>query len=247
MHYFLDGYNLLFRSIDDDKELQQQREELLKDLTEKLELLSLDVSIVFDAAYSPGGVSRTRTRHVEVIYTAAGESADSYIVEELAHCTQAHQETVITSDKKLAWQARRCGAKTIDIETFVTWLDSRYRNKIRKQRKKKEVVDTPTRAITRVPTAPVQAEPPPKQTPEGCFDYYAQAFEKRFQELPPETPKHRSQETSTKKTSGKKKAERPSKEHEPSGQSEEERYLRLFTERYEKSEKPAPPQDPSTS
>lgn len=240
MHYFLDGYNLLFRSIDDDKELQQQREALLRELTEKLELLSLDITIVFDAAYSPGDVSRIRSRHVEVVYTAAGETADNYILDELREIPQAHQETVITSDKGLAWHARRCGAKTIDIETFITWLDSRYRNKIRKAHKKKETLETPARTTTRVPALPLQKPPPPKKTPEGCFEYYEQIFEKRFQELPSEKPKRKAPTPTAQET--KKKKEAP-KEAEPSGQSEEERYLRLFSERYEKLKKPTKNQD----
>lgn len=231
MHYFVDGYNLLFRTLDAEDELKGQRDALLRELTAKCELLKLDVTIVFDAAFQPGGVTRSRSTHVEVIYTALGETADTHIINELKAMPKVKNETVVTSDKRLAWEARRYDSLTVEVSTFLVWLESRYRNKMRKLHKKpKESVVTKIVA-TRV--APVKkSEPPPqRQTPEGCLDYYLYTFEQHLQQLEIEQPPPvRKSPTKTHLTPDHLP---PAAKAETPGLSEEERWLRLFMRRLE--------------
>ena len=55
MHYLIDGYNLLFRLLHDEKDLQSEREAIIYDLNKKISLIHLNASIVFDAAFQVGG------------------------------------------------------------------------------------------------------------------------------------------------------------------------------------------------
>ena len=55
MHYFIDGYNLLFRLLHGSEDLQSEREAIIYELNKKISLIKLDVAIVFDAAYQIGG------------------------------------------------------------------------------------------------------------------------------------------------------------------------------------------------
>ena len=59
MHYFIDGYNLLFRIVHAGDDLKTQRDELIQDLIHKVNLLQLDVTLVFDSQYQNDEGSRT--------------------------------------------------------------------------------------------------------------------------------------------------------------------------------------------
>ena len=54
--------------------------------------------------------SRTRSHYdeLEILFTAEGETADEYIIDEIKNHPHPQQETVVTSDKKLAWHVRHC-------------------------------------------------------------------------------------------------------------------------------------------
>jgi len=141
MHYFIDGYNLLFRVIKALKEenLQQQREHLIEDLSQKIALLKIDATFVFDSTYHPGLRQKTFCEGVEILFTDEGETADECIIDELKRRPHPRAETVITSDKKLAWQARLCGAHTETIEQFLSTLNQRYRKRVHAPKEAPEV------------------------------------------------------------------------------------------------------------
>ncbi len=230
MHYFVDGYNLLFRSMEADDELQKQRERLIQELTRRFETLHLDVTLVFDAAYTPSHTKRTRTPFVEIVYTAAGESADHYIIQELQAMPKVKQETVVTNDKRLAWQARRLDATTLSVTTFLAWLESRYRNKMRGLHKKTKTLPLNDKTPTvRVPPAKREALPSKQSSPEACLDYYQTIFEKSYAETVEEAAKKSPTKppASAKKTEKRKK---PPRCEEPAPMSEEERWLKIFTQ-----------------
>lgn len=201
MHYFIDGYNLLFRLLGDGDLLRDQRDWIIWDLSEKLQFLDLDITIVFDATYCHGNSNRSHYKNLEIIYTSSDETADEYIITELSNIENPRQETVVTSDKKLAWLARRLNAKTESIEQFNRWLNQRYKNKRKGVKKEK-------------PTKETKLQEDMLPILEGSQDknvnLYLKAFEKRYGELEKET-------TSQKK-------------NEPS-ESEVERWLRIFEER----------------
>jgi uncharacterized protein len=130
MHYYVDGYNLLFHLKETDLQLKASREELIDDLCEKLSLVKIQVSIVFDASYQEGINSRGHKENLEIQYTDEGETADEFIIAELkVHLRK--EQTVVTSDKKLAWLARCQGAKTTSVQQFIQWLNKAYDNKLR--------------------------------------------------------------------------------------------------------------------
>lgn len=130
MHYYVDGYNLLFHLKEAHQQLKSSRQELIDDLCKKLSIIKIDVSIVFDSSYQVGINSRGHKDALEIQYTNEGETADEFILNELkVHSRKA--ETVVTSDKKLAWLARGQGARTISVAEFIQWLNKAYKNKLR--------------------------------------------------------------------------------------------------------------------
>ena len=52
MHYYIDGYNLLFRTLQGTRELRTQREALVIDLDLKAGLLGLDITVVLTPSIS---------------------------------------------------------------------------------------------------------------------------------------------------------------------------------------------------
>lgn len=235
MHYFIDGYNLLFRLLHDGEDLQSQREAIIHNLNQKISLLKLEVSIVFDAAFQIGERTRSHYDALEILFTAEGETADEYIIDEIKNNPHPQQETVVTSDKKLAWRIRNRSAHTQSVEEFVLWLNRAYKNKIRQLKKGKQKPATP------VPPRPPPASrslTPPKDAPlEAYTEYYSQLFESEWQEIlkkeearkqappaspqkrPPRKPKPRNDPFATPQTPEEKAA------------TEMERWLKLFEKR----------------
>ncbi|MFQ5444883.1 MAG: NYN domain-containing protein, partial [Nitrospinales bacterium] len=175
MHYLVDGYNLMFRVLHAGDDLQAQREEIILDLNEKIQVLHLDVLIVFDAQYQYGRGSRSHLNYLEICFTDKGETADDFIIHKLKSTENPKQITVVTSDNKLGWRARRCLAKTETVEIFLTWLNKRYQNRIRQREKRQKATKTrsprgkkPSRKL------PIKRGPPPSpgKSAEESFDYY---------------------------------------------------------------------------
>lgn len=210
MHYFIDGYNLLFRIVrnQEGESLQAQREKIIDDLGKKIEALNIDATIVFDAYYQPGLLERRFFHSMEVIFTNEHETADDCILSELKRRPNLKTETVVTSDKRLAWGCRLKGAKTQSVEEFITLLNQRYRKKL-----------APTKQ--REPLA--LGTPPPQQVvesvPQDLEAYYLAAFEAAVEE-----------DKSKKKD--KLMKERPKKEvvekKEDTYKSDFERWLKMF-------------------
>lgn len=175
MHYFIDGYNLLFRRLRAGGELQIQREFIIRELDECASFLELDITIVFDSQHQYGLGTRTHYHHIEICFTDEGETADDYILKALKRVAKSQQETVITSDKRLAWQVRRRLAKTESVEQFLKWVIKRSQNKTR--RLKQEAAPP----ISQPPT------PQPKVTKsipayESDMDRWQRIFEERLRE-----------------------------------------------------------------
>ena len=181
MHYYIDGYNLLFRQLYSAKTLQEQRNALIQDLVTKISLLELNATLVFDSSYQSGDSTRSHKQLLEIIYTAEKESADDYILNCLKAKSDRRQETVITSDQRLAWRARRLNAKTEPIEEFIGWLNQRCKNKLKAEKKGKTV-----QIKKSVPVSPktVKKEIHPGKTAEESHDYYLSIFEKFMEEEP---------------------------------------------------------------
>ncbi len=117
MHYFIDGYNLLFRLPQQKLSFEKSREEVINSLLG----VKLSLTVVFDG----GGGDRSERTHkgpLEIVYTAKGQSADSYILEELSWIKKPGDHTVITSDKPLGLQCRQLGASVKSVPDFLEAL-----------------------------------------------------------------------------------------------------------------------------
>ncbi len=173
MHYFIDGYNLLFRLVKaGEKSLQLQREKIIEDLGRKINVLNLDATIVFDSYYQQGLRSKNYILNFEILFTDEGETADECILDELRRVPFPKQQVVVTSDKKLAWQARLKGAQTQTVETFFSFLQQKWRKKIFPEVKGKKR------------TKPLVDLPPTPATTESTEEYYLNIFEAALAEDP---------------------------------------------------------------
>lgn len=211
MHYYIDGYNLLFRKVKAGENLSTQRQALITELNYKASLLGLDVTLVFDAQYQPDDETRSHFNALEIRFSAKGETADQLILNELKRCKNPAQNTVVTSDKKLAWYARCRLAKTESIEDFMSSLNRRCRNK-----------RTPAKKEALLPPVVLKEEPTLSSPSAGTDDYYLKIFEKMAEGLPP--PKVKKPSTKPRKS--------PFLPQDPKKPEEDDmaRWLRLFTQ-----------------
>jgi uncharacterized protein len=221
MHYYIDGYNLLFRILRAGDEVRKQREEITFELEKKIALLELDATLVFDSHYQEGESEKSHYKSLEIIFTAKDETADDFILHELKHSKTPSLHTVVTSDKKLASLCRLRLAETQSVEEFLTWIDKRYKNKLRQNRQQAK----PTLPIA-VPKETKKPEPVPKDSAEGCFDFYLETFSKTYESL--EQPPPPKQESPKPKKTIKKP---PIKEKDHL--SDHDRWLKAFEERIE--------------
>lgn len=185
MHYYIDGYNLLFYIKGFEGDLATARQELIEELNTKAKALDLHITLVFDSHYQPGESSRSHYAHLEILFSAHGETADDLILEDIKLERHPVKKTVVTSDKKLAWYARRCAAKTETVAHFLEWLEKRYKNKLRHQGKQA----APPAPIKKVESIRKPKNPSPLAKPEECADFYLEQFQKRFETVEQFTPK----------------------------------------------------------
>lgn len=179
MHYYIDGYNMLFRMRSQRKALQHQRQSIVYELNQKIDVIKLDVAIIFDATYQEGEHSRYHFDKLEIHFTEKGQTADEYILNELRTCFHPQKETVVTSDKLLARLSRQEFAQTQSVEDFVSWLNRSYKNKIHRNK-----LLTPESSLlkscltTALPTV-CSNEKPLK----GSYNYYLHFFEAEHAEI----------------------------------------------------------------
>lgn len=228
MHYYIDGYNLLFRRRHEDDLLAKQRQDMIAELNQILELLQLEVTIVFDSQFQQSESSRSHFQHLEILFSAYGETADNCILEEIKSEKNPREVVVVTSDKKLAWFARRCSAKTESVEQFMEWLEKRYKNKLRHQ---KEGIKRPKDIPQEEKKREVRPEKKPSiptssASPEECFDYYLDQFQTQFEALPP-VRKASPDTPTTKKEKTKKGKRKEIPKADPKG-NDLERWQRIF-------------------
>ncbi len=131
MHYFIDGYNLLFFHLKPDASLQKKREELIEILDEKFKLLKDDVTVVFDGFNT---LEKTPQRQyfqsLKIVFTPKGQTADEYILEQLQHLKNPSHITVVTADKNLAQKVRYMRAHTKTPKAFLLLAAKKESEKI---------------------------------------------------------------------------------------------------------------------
>lgn len=205
MHYYIDGYNIIFRVLHAQETLQLQREALIYDLSYKATLFNLNATLVFDSHYQEGERTQSHLDRLEIVYTAQGESADDYIIKAIKHGVNPKQLTVVTSDNRLAWKVRSFGGKTEAAEDFMDRLQRRFKNYLQAPEQPIEVepppsaVSSPSQETVRASLElPTLIQPPekirkpskgksqiPEKTsmPEECLNDYQDVFEKEYEAL----------------------------------------------------------------
>lgn len=228
MHYYIDGYNLLFRILHAGDNLQKQRRELIEDLEAKCHFLELDATLVFDSHYQPDDGSRSHYNNLEICFTALNQTADEFILQALKESSHPAQETVVTSDSHLAWRCRRYLAKTERVEEFMLWLDKRCKNKRRQNKlNAKMLAPKAAQALSKQPNSNSLA-PEKKSISEGSFDFYLEVFEKELENSLTETPKITSKEPAEAQSPKKKKKKTTSKSIPEQMETDMQRWMRLF-------------------
>lgn len=164
MHYFIDGYNLLFFLSSLETNVQQKRQEIIRELSEKIYLLKFDATIVFDSTSQMGEATRSSVKNLEIIFTSFGETADAFIIKEIEHAADPTQEIVVTSDKALGLRVKQEQANLLGVKEFLKLLHKRVRNKNR-EKKQKHLQSVEIQGIN----------------PLTSFDRYLKIFEERSQ------------------------------------------------------------------
>ncbi len=185
MHYYIDGYNYMFRYCYAEDDLQEKRQRLLADLNAKAKLLKLDVTVVFDAQHELSAYTRSHYDSLEVIFTSHGEIADEYILQALHHAPYPALQTVVTSDKRLYAHAKRLHAHAETVELFISKLNKRFHNKIHrlehaKPSKKSQGEQVIQAILSKHKESKKVVKPGSKATLGECFEYYLETFEQRY-------------------------------------------------------------------
>jgi predicted RNA-binding protein with PIN domain len=219
-------------------DLQTKREHIIRDLNKKISVLNWDVSIVFDGTFQMGAGSRSHYNRLEILFTAEGETADEFILNELKSSPNPRLETVVTSDKTLAWYARRRHAQTESIEEFVFRLNKIYKNKIKQAKKHQSslseslVVNLPKLIAPQTSSQPSLLE----KKAEWTLDDYEKIFETEFQQLMQEEALQVKPKDSAMKRKPRTPKRKKSVFDEPSidkkGSTQMERWLKIFEDKF---------------
>lgn len=236
MRYLIDGYNLVFRVLPHYIPLHHRRRLTIEELSEKISILSLDVAIIFDAHHTLDDSSKGHLANLEIHYTRHQQTADEWIIDDIADSKTPTKITVVTSDNQLAWQCRLNGALVVDVQTFLLWLEKRYDSKMGKESPHTYTPNPVKKPVTTLVTPPVpekkekkkEKKPVSSVLPDECIEYYLEAFSKNLpteEPLPQTLPKL-------------KKAPALPKEEIPKGKKVEENmldhYEDIFRRRFEK-------------
>lgn len=179
MHYIIDGYNLLFRRFKGVDDLKASRQRIIEELDRKTGVARLNASLVFDAPFQQGEGSRFHFHHLEILFTASGESADDFILNTLRTADSPQRKTIVTSDKQLACHARGLGAKSQTVEEFSKSLLKTYQNRIYREKTTPPLTKPSVLKIGALDSISTSKVP----LREGTFEYYLEIFEQKYRLL----------------------------------------------------------------
>lgn len=129
MHYFIDGYNLLFSLARGGRlDLQTERKQLIEQLREKVDLAELNVTIVFDARTELLW-RRQHAGDLEIVFTDQDICADRWILEKLEGARTPSCCEVVSNDRELLRKSRWAGARTQVVAAWLKWLDKKVRRR----------------------------------------------------------------------------------------------------------------------
>ncbi len=115
-HLIIDGYNYLSRiratAMHDGSNLDMLRTALLERLARYKKQRSTKITVIFDAYNSPlPSRQRESYRGIDIVYSRENETADDVILEVTR--TKRSGLVVVTSDRRLLDEAKRCGVAFI--------------------------------------------------------------------------------------------------------------------------------------
>lgn len=123
MHYWIDGYNLLFHLTKDYQTMRQNERKILLALNQAISQFKYSATIVLDGREKdPPEAVRRNLDSLALIYTPHNQTADDYILEAIRASSHPEKETVISSDLELLRRAKQRGAHGQTIEQFLSKL-----------------------------------------------------------------------------------------------------------------------------
>ena len=130
MHYYVDGYNLIFSLIESKESLQSLRQKVVRLLQKRFALLGLQGTLVFDGSHRRDEESGLSYHSPLIVaYTPKGQSADEYIVERIGSSKNPKLATVVTNDRGLILHVASLGAKSLSNGEFIRWLKGKSKKK----------------------------------------------------------------------------------------------------------------------
>lgn len=140
MHYLLDGYNILFTCLDDSKDFSKTRASLISYLQKSFKSLKLSGLLVFDGFHRQDEESgRGYESPLEIMYSPKGQTADSFIVEQISLSKNPKDVKVVTNDAGLTRRARSLGAHVQKNHEFLKVLEKGKK----KGNNEKDVAESP--------------------------------------------------------------------------------------------------------
>lgn len=126
MHYWIDGYNLLFRLPLSKGTLEKRRKDLILELNTQATSLNLQITLVFDSS-DKERVLDTRSHYdaLEIIYTTSRKTADDSILDSVEFSSYPEDICVVTCDKDLARKAKALRANILALDDFFTLITKR--------------------------------------------------------------------------------------------------------------------------
>jgi uncharacterized protein len=157
MLFLVDGYNLLFQTafLSQKKSFEEARYALITELDSFAHDQGLHLTLVFDAGFQTEEMKRSHFGALEIIFTSRGQTADDYLVDEVARLQT--RLTVVTSDKRLAARLRAPHVTILGVLDFLQKL----RKKSRKKMQPQKIVATKKEPETKVPQAVCEVKKPP--------------------------------------------------------------------------------------
>src|SRR5262245_3622685 len=127
--FLIDGYNLihalgLVHKQLAPKELEGARRRLLDFLHERVEALSGDITVVFDAKHQPRHVpAETSDGQIRVHYAGRDMEADDVIEDLIANSSRPQRLVVVSDDRRLREAAARGGAQAWGTQQLLDQLE----------------------------------------------------------------------------------------------------------------------------
>jgi predicted RNA-binding protein with PIN domain len=123
MPFLIDGHNLIPHTglrLDDPDDEQK----LIERLRDYLVRVQKKGTVIFDRGL-PGGAGRWSNHALEVRFAPAPKPADDVIRERLRREKNPRGLTVVTSDRAVAAEARRAGARVMSSAEFAREMEAR--------------------------------------------------------------------------------------------------------------------------